>query len=159
MLNKINCSKILSDHIKTLKYADDNKYSIPDIILFYFAPIAVAGYLYYEGIRLTIEQVNILITVFAIFTGLLLNLLLIVYDIVSKNNTTPTKTKFLHEIYSNISYTILLSIITIIVLIAISFISKITILSALVIALVIHFLLTILMILKRVHILLSKETE
>lgn len=158
MLTRIDLSQILSDHIETLKYADDNKYSIPDLILFYFVPIVLAVTGYCKNIELTNAQINILITVFAIFTGLLLNLLLLVYDIVSKNNTTITKTKFLHEIYSNISYTILLSIITIIVLLAMSFVSQITILSSLVIALVIHFLLTILMILKRVHILLAKET-
>lgn len=158
MFNRINLMKIFYDHLQTLKYADDKKYSFPDIILFYAIPLILSIIGYFKSILLTCSQVNLLITVFSIFTGLLLNLLLLIYDIVSKNNNT-TKTKFLHEIYSNISYTILLSIIIIFCLLLITFVSETALLSSIGLFLIIHFLLTILMILKRVHILLSKETE
>ena len=158
MLSKIDLTKIVKDHLSTLKHHGENKKSKSDIFLFYGIPIILLFFILFKKFVFTESQINILITVFSIFTGLLLNLLLLIYDIVLKNSSSTKKEQFLKEIYSNISYTILLAIV-IIIMLFISCVKSHFILSSLVVTLIIQFILTLLMILKRVHILLSKEID
>jgi len=156
MLSKIDLTKIVKDHLSTLKHHGEKRKSKSDIFLFYGTPIILLSIVLFKNFTFTEEQINILITVFSIFTGLLLNLLLLIYDIVLKISSPKLKEQFLKEIYSNISYTILLAIV-IIILLFISCVNSNFILSSLAVALILQFVLTLLMILKRVHILLSKE--
>jgi hypothetical protein len=174
-VEKINPAKIIRDHILTLKNYDSHRYSMGDFIIFLILPIGIAGGLAYcipksdknPNEILDKDVVGILITSLSIFAALLFNLLLLVYDIVKKANPDEPfavlKTRFLKEIYANVSYSIFVSMLAVIILL-ISLLGTSNDLiriaaTFLIYFLVANFILTLLMILRRVHILLSKEFE
>ena len=166
MFDKVNVSKIIRDHISTLKDYRTNKYKIGDFILFFVTPLFFAVIFPYFNILLTHNLISILITSLSIFAALLFNLLLLIYDIVQKSkNENRLKIKFLKEIYSNISFCILIAIWAVVFLILISIsdsrCSTLIFLSFNFIAyyLMVLFLLTLFMVLKRIHVLLYKEVE
>lgn len=166
-MEKLNLLRIVKDHIHTLKDYNSSRYSAWDFILFLLLPLGIAGGLTYLFGELGKDLTNVLITSLSVFAGLLFNLLLLIYDIVKKAKPdepyAELKTKFLREIYSNISYSILVSIVTIILLLfsSLSITSRYFQLPVayLIYFLVANFILTLSMILRRVHILLSKEFE
>lgn len=165
MFDKINATKIVRDHVATLKSFDTDKYSSSDFLLFFFFPLLLSGILVYFKFILSKDFINILATSLSIFAALLLNLLLLIYDILRKSEKTDSnyklKAKFLKQIYANISFCILISIVTIVFLIIASLNIKQleSILAFGIYSLVFIFVLTLFMVLKRVHILLSKEVS
>ena len=165
MSSKLNVWGVVRDHIGTLRNFDTGRYSPGDILLFIVIPAIFAAGLTWLRIKITEQIANGLITALSVFAGLLFNLLLLIYDIVQKDQGAADNAKlqrlFLKEIYANISFCILISITSIILLSVFAF--GITV-NALAFALcfVIYFFLavfvfTLLMVLKRVHVLLSKE--
>ena len=165
MFDKINVAKIVRDHVATLKSFETDKYRSSDFILFFFFPLLLSGILVYFKFILGKDFINILATSLSIFAALLLNLLLLIYDILRKSDKTDInyklKATFLKEIYANISFCILISILTIVFLIIASLDIKEleSILAFVIYSLVFVFVLTLFMVLKRVHILLSKEVS
>lgn len=177
MIEKINISKIVIDHISTFKDYSTGKYNFADFFLFFLFPFLIAGILTYFNVVLSENIVNVLVTSLSIFAALLFNLLLLIYDIIQKpddtNNIRKLKKNFLKEIYSNISFCILIAIITVILLLIsflnfdnqqIEFIYQQSNIFSCIITFFIYyfvmlFIFTLLMILKRVHVLLSKEFE
>jgi len=182
MMTKINVSKIIKDHISTLKIYesrtdaeyDKGNYNLDDIFLFFIFPLLISGILIYLNLMLVKDLLNVLITALAIFAALLFNLLLLIYDIMPKVKASKDqlKKKYIKQIYSNISFCILIAIVTVILLIVIYIDGNIDhntyntnteyiiyILTFIVYSLLFHFLFTLLMVLKRVHILLSKEFD
>lgn len=175
MISKINISKVLSDHFNTFRDIDDDSIQWLDLAFFFGLPLAIAvAAVFWLKFTLSREILNTLIASFSVVVALLFNLLLLVYDIICKNDTASIehklKRKFLKEIYSNISYSIFISIIAVFLMVGFFFILPATNtqsvlpvtklekgLSVASVGLLINFSLTLLMILKRVHILLSKE--
>ena len=162
MFSKINLSNIIKDHISTLRDHQTNKYYPPDFFLFFILPIFVAAGASFLLCPITGNVLDILVTSMSIFAALLFNLLLLVYDAIRKEENSKTlRHKFLKEIFSNISFSVLISVITIIFLLIFPLFSKIflipTILTFLIYYLVTLFILTLLMILKRTHVLLTTE--
>lgn len=193
---KINVIKIIVEHIGTLKQFDDNKYSKTDVFLFIVLPLIVAFILTFFNIKLTNNLITIFITAYSIFAALLFNLLFLIYDLGTKNNSSmdkyngevngqPSESKLklkrrlLKETYVNISYSITIAIFLLILLITLYVIietinplnleinpispsiesiinSAIPVLSFCIYYLVLQFILTLFMILKRIYILLSK---
>jgi len=165
MFDKINVSKIVKDHISTLKDYRTNRYKIGDFILFFITPLFFAILFLYFKIQLIHNLISLFVTSLSIFAALLFNLLLLIYDIMQKSkNYNTLKIKFLKEVYSNISFCILIAILAIIILILINVFNKCNVFIFLVFNfmgyyLITLFLLTLFMILKRIHVLLSKEVE
>jgi uncharacterized Tic20 family protein len=212
VLEKINVIKVFEEHFETLKKYNSDSYSLEDIFLFIILPAILAYALIRCNISLTNNVIIILVTSFSIFAALLFNLLLLIYDIVSKSNGRKSnennndiestaninegssnkiekkkkknlslKEKLLKQTYVNISFNITISIISITFLlilylmketIAIAidggnisqtilsvFQSLIPVLSFFIYYFLIQFMLTLFMILKRIHVLLSKEFE
>ncbi len=169
MFDKINPKNIILDHISTLKDNKTQKTSFGDVFTFFILPLIIGGFLLFVlKIEITDYVINILITSLSIFAALLFNLLLLVYEIVNgKSNKTKIKSKILKEIYSNISFSIFSSILAVILLllysIVFTYVSEkqifILTINFLIYYLTITFLLTLFMILKRIHILLSKEFD
>ncbi len=173
MSNKLNVLKIISDHVNTLRNFDTGRYSPVDFSTFFVLPALLSGILLWVfKIGLSPDIVNVLITSLSIFAALLFNLLLLIYDIVRdpQKITDPSgiKGKYLRQIYANVSFCILISLIGVIVLLLAFFdlrgvsigtvVSPITVLITFIVYyLGALFILTLLMVLKRVHILLSKE--
>ena len=181
MSSKINVTGIISGHIRTLKRYDNGKYSFIDIFTFFLCPIFVASLGVYFNFKLTDSITSLLVNFGAIFTALLLSVLVLVYDQGMKiedkikDNTTsitlPLKQTLLNQLHFNICYSIILSL----GLVFLSLIGKILnghplVLSCfnknltidfdvyffapITIFLTIHLMLTILMIVKRMHTLL-----
>lgn len=181
MLDKINIYQIIKDHIGTLKNYESKKYSIEDFIIFFLFPFIISATLIYIQSKLTEGFKNILIVSLSIFAALLFNLLILIYDIIKRgqpnnkeekhNETQKLKIVFLKQIYTNISFCIFISILTIILLvfssinITISHIFSLSIieigkvLAFFIYAFTLLFILTLFMVLKRVHVLLSKEFQ
>lgn len=181
MFNKISILNIIKDHINTLKNNRTGKLSYLDIILFFLLPCVVSSLLIYTGISLNDALANALITSLSIFSALLFNLLLLVYDISDKKLNLPeTNDEFekiqrskirnlLQEIYINISFSILVSITTVTTLLiyfvkisnciffSINICSFQWLLALVIYYLIIQFALNLIMILKRIYILLSKS--
>ena len=171
MFSKINISQIIKDHFNTLRNQATHKISGWDIFTFIVFPlIASLVILFIVGFTLDKDASSILITSLSVFSALLFNLLLLIFDIVTREERaskiikdSPLKGKFLREIYSNISFSILISVICVAILLITLINIKIVwfnqVVSFIVYYLVIQFLLTIFMVLKRVHVLISQEIK
>lgn len=119
---KIDVSYIIRDHLRTLRNAEKHRISAFDILLFYILPIAIAVCAYY--FKLTFKKAdvyNVSITFFGIFIALLLNLQVAIFAILQRRwepsedeRMQPyQKTKFdnrrilLSEVNANLSYLVL----------------------------------------------------
>ncbi|WP_139235998.1 hypothetical protein [Pseudomonas sp. NFACC24-1] len=178
MSSKINVANIVLGHIATL--ADPSgKRSLMDYVTFFAVPSVVAAVACFVGYNLNKDVSSMLVNFGAIFTALLLSVLVLVYDQESKlsllKDTDPlyeAKKTLLRQLYYNICFSIISSI----VLVALCFahsvldgvVSKVEfggygvglnyakyILTPLVIFVVVNLMLTIVMIVKRMHAMLT----
>lgn len=169
MFDKINPKLIIIDHLKTLTNNRTGKPMKTDFFLFFGIPIVVAFvFLCLLRIELDGNSVGILTTSLSIFAALLFNLLLLVYDVVRKEENNPLRHEALKQIFANISFSIFVSIVAVFLLMIDflfdSFFEKWYFAIGVGVDFVIYwfislFTLTLLMILKRIHILLSKEFD
>ena len=167
MFTKINFLQIIRDHLLTLRhYQGDGKVAKGDIFLFFVLPGFLSiGFYWGLGLSLNSDLISILITSLSIFAALLFNLLILIYDIITKQKNSAQQDskrvkRFLQEIYANVSYSILISVVDVVILLGGLFKSPPWIVAFVNLGsfyLVIHFVLTLLMILKRVHVLLALE--
>lgn len=174
MLKRINILSIIKDHFGTLTRLDSKSKRIyrKDLLLFVGLPAIIGTWLAFIGFSIK-PFVGNLIAAVAIFGGFLFNLLAIIYSQIDKirddanNEQNELKKRFVKEIHINISYSIVLSLLIIIVLIACTtelpsfqfdwLVKKIAL--GLTYFLLGKFLLTLLMVLNRVYILLKKDSE
>jgi len=159
---------------------------LSDTLVFIILPIILSEILIVGGFRLTLDYINIITTSLSIFVGLLFNLLILLFDLAKKqkskiesaiqNTIEHVKLTIIKELYANISFAIALSIFSI----ATSVLTIIKPKDILIIAkqfqfykafkeeyifwtnfaaifLVIEFLFTLLMILKRFYLLFNEE--
>lgn len=166
MINKINICPIIKGHIETLKDPRGIKILKRDIVGFYLFPLAVSGYLTWGNFKVIDKYVNIGIIAHTIFIPLLVNVIFLIYNILEKNSVSEKSRKsikILKQLYSNIVYTILISMLSLISL-AIYSATSInelvkTINTFFLYFVLLHIFLTLLMIFKRIHLLLSKEIK
>lgn len=161
MFEKINVTGIFKKHFDTFKSYKTGKRHLPDIMLFLISPLVISLLLIFFHHLLTKELANIMATSFSVFAGLLLNLLLLLFDLVDKeeNKKNAKITKLLEELYSNISFCILISVIIVFLLFAlfldITSIWYIRALSFFVYYFLFMFMLTLIMVIKRIDKMLS----
>jgi hypothetical protein len=181
MSSKINIWSIITGHIKTLNDASTGKVSILDYVTFYVSPLTIAVLFSIFGIKVTSDANSLLVNFGAIFTALLLSVLVLVYDqgeklrgVVdpSRQHNIDLKRTLLEQLYFNICYAIVISVALVflclvytflpdnVCLISISRLSfgvdfKLHLVSPLILIVVINLLLTILMVVKRMHTLLT----
>lgn len=171
MLERINITKIIKDHLGTLRALNQTSERIhwKDLFLFFIIPAVIAFVLVWKGYSFK-EELGNLIAAISIFGGFLFNLLAIIYsqmesikkDANSEND--KVKKRFINEIHINISFCIVLSILIVITLlltkIDIPKFEYLYILEKFIVGLnyflMMLFLLTLTMILNRVYILLKK---
>lgn len=166
MSSKINISQIAMDHIDTLRNEGTGKISPLDLFIFIGLPFLLAMAYYGFGWSLSKDATNLIITGMSIFAGLMINVLVLIYT-VALNTKTEDETeeeafvekRFLRQIFANISFSISTSVLIVIVLGLSFFLSSKSqsIISTIAFFLLGNFLLTLLMTLKRLHILLSKR--
>jgi hypothetical protein len=163
MLVKIDIRDIVSDHLKTLTNFNTGKRSVGDVLLFFVVPLGLGIGLATLDFRLNATTANGLITALAVFAGLLFNLLVLVHGLLRAATDTPRfkeERQLIREIYANISFAILISLGAIIVLLACLFPGpRWAWITGSIAAyfLIGNFLLTLLMVLRRVHTVLKLE--
>ncbi|HRG69312.1 MAG TPA: hypothetical protein PLS73_10715 [Saprospiraceae bacterium] len=161
MLKKINILEIIKNHFGTLINDNSNKREFDDYLTFLILPIIFATGLVYYKIALSEQIINIVITALSIFVGLLFNVVVLLFDIVKRDSTQRLKNKVLKQILANITFTILLSLVTILFTV-LTFIdeSRVKLVAIwFVYFLLSNFLFTVLMILKRMYILFKNEID
>lgn len=187
MSTKINVTEIISGHFNTLKDASTNKTSKTDIATFIAIPLLLAILSVCLDLSLNNNSISLLMNFGAIFTALLLSVLVLIYDQGEKIKTTIScekdiqkkrnneiKKNLLNQLYYNICYSIIASILLVLIcliatftlnlkpliaIIKISFIFDINsiIITPIVIFLTINIILTIIMIVKRMHSMLTTD--
>lgn len=177
MSSKINVSDIFKGHFKTLKNADTNNSSGQDIFTFIIAPTIMSIAFVWLNHPFSNELISLLVNFGSIFTALLLSVLVLVYeqenklDERNKSNPLPSydaKKTLLLELYYNICYSMIISLFLVLMCLIETIIQnkcfllfsvKIDIclyaISPVIMFLAIHLILTIVMIIKRMHVLLT----
>jgi hypothetical protein len=163
MLGKIDVRDIVRDHFRTLVEYRTGRPSRPDYMLFLVGPAIAATLLHVAGVRLSDAAITVFITAISILAGLLFNVLVLIHT-VAERFESPVGEKdgrrLLHEVYSNIAYAILVCLISLIPLGTLTLTRSYPardVADILSMFLTIHLFLTLLMVLKRLHALLSHE--
>ncbi len=163
MITKINVLPIISGHFQTLKDRDGKHYIWQDVAGFYVLPALLATYLTFKQVVFIDKYVDIGIISHSIFIPLLVNVLFLIFNIVDRGNVQklPKRKRLLEQLYNNVAYLILASVFSLVALVVYSVKSIPLWLTCadhwLLYALSIHVFLTALMVIKRIHVLLSKE--
>lgn len=169
---KINVSSIVRDHWATLYNAESGKRSIFDFVLFYLVPVVVGISFYWLGSNLSKDAYNVSITFFGIFIALMLNIQVAIFSIFQRKWTASADKRvaevqerqvqerrtLLKELNANVSYIVLVCCAALFAVLVFYIRDlKEGIWPAVTIALYSHFMLTLLMIVKRAHALFQKE--
>lgn len=178
LFGALDVRNIVSDHYRTLVYRDNEtdewSTNYADVVWFFLIPALIAGVLVYLGFNAD-KIVGIVAAAFSIFAALLFNLLLLMFDLIVRDKNRPFKIELLQAIYSNIAFAILVSILALTAiflfaifdyftpllkdnertLTAISWASKVC--SFFLFYSIANFMLTMILVLKKVHILLTEE--
>jgi len=184
MSSKINILAIVKSHFRTLTSASTGKVSLSDLFTFVYLPIFLSILIIIFGFKQTDSVSSLLVNFGAIFTALLLSVLVLVYD---QGNKLADKSKeeknannhmlnqirvLLEQLYDNICYSIVLSVSLVFLCLMESIIRgfyfKISIkgfnfdfyvgnymILPIIIFITINLMLTILMIVKRLHTILT----
>lgn len=169
---KLDVQLIVRDHCRTLVDGQDLKASIADFVVFLGIPLVIAIFASERGFLLRKDAYNVSITFFGIFIALLLNIQVAIFAIfqrkwtVSTNSieaeiqqgVTDVRRRLLGELNANISYLILVCCVALVLSLC-SYVAewKKGIAPAAIIFLYGHFLLTLLMVVKRSHALFQQE--
>lgn len=181
MSSKINIKEIISGHIDTLKDSEGTLIN-GDRRTFIYFPISFSVILAIFGFNLNSELSSLLVNFGSIITALLLSVLVLVYDQKNKlknNNeeslTSSEKHALLDELYYNISFSILCAISLVVLCFIHTAATKLTwtfdlggdeipisinhiIISPIAIFIATSLVLAIIMIVKRMHTLLTTDT-
>lgn len=184
MSSKINISIIISGHLLTLKNVGDTKVSKTDYFTFFAIPIIFSVVFYISGFKLTTEITSLLVNFGAIFTALLLSVLVLVYDqgekLKDKNQEEVTtailgaKEILLEQLCFNICYSIVVSVALVFLCLIETVITgsmtptswsgifssldlSVILFTPLIVFLTLNLMLTILMVVKRMHTLLTTK--
>jgi hypothetical protein len=163
VLAKIDIRPIWTNHLSTLKNEQTGKTSVGDLFVFFAIPLIVAGGTVWLNVYVSDSALAILTNALAILAGLLFNLLVLLHT-VKWPEDHPQKNSLLRlakESYNNIAHSIVVSLLTLVFLVTASnYPSRSSgrlILGTIAICLVVHFGLTMFMVLKRMHAMLHTE--
>jgi len=153
----INVDIIIVKHFETL-LEDSSKFCF--YLYFVIIPLASAIFLLLLQKTLAADSANTLITAFSIFTGLLLNVILIIFAIVDRREVKDADRKTLFEhLYANSIYALLFSTLLLLFLILLVVLNDwknltvVVFFSFIIYFGVVHFIMTLLMIFKRLFVL------
>lgn len=169
---KIDLRPIVYDHMATLRNDETQRRSYPDLALFYGLPIAFGVGCYYKTISLDREAFNASITFFGIFIALLLNVQVAIFSIYQRkwgaasddrvdevrDEQLDKRRQLLGELNANVSYLILTCFVALVISLT-TYALRVPgiVVSAFILVAYAHFLLTMMMVVKRSHILFQKE--
>lgn len=84
MSYKIDIRNIFRDHLDTLVNAQTKKPDLRDWFFFLFIPLTLSIYLVYEGIFVSDDRANSLISGLSIYVGLSINFLMLIFELSTK---------------------------------------------------------------------------
>lgn len=162
MTSKIDIRMVFQDHFFTMKDEATGRISKLDIFTMFIVPVLLSLVSFVLCFQIPDVHVGTLISVFSIMAGLLFNVLVLIYSVSDQTGTganKATRDELLRQTFSNISYTILICLVSVAALCLLLFLSdwmQILITSACVF-LISNFIFSILMVLKRLHVLLRSK--
>lgn len=77
MLSRINPFDIASDHVSTFRHFDDGSWAVGDLVVQFGIPLAVGVTAHIANVTFGMEGVSLLVTSLSVFVGLLFNLLVL----------------------------------------------------------------------------------
>ena len=172
-MSKINVFGIVRDHFDTLRDSRGD-WHWPDFLLFVGLPISLSIIGVWLHWSLYVDALNAMLAAFSIFAGLLLNLLILVYTFSPSQGPFTTgvakvRGLFIRHLHSNLAFAVLVSVV--IVVLALVSVSTMRmhdttasahtgpIMTFVLILLTSNFVLTLLMVLKRINVILSLEAD
>jgi hypothetical protein len=171
---KANVFYILRAHWGTLRADGDVRFHRPDILLFFIVPALIAVIMGASGGNLDDDAFSVSISVFSIFSALLLNVQIALFGISQrvwqkekgsildemKNEKIEERRILLSELNTNISYLIVISCFSV-TFYLFFYVSDVIswVEGPLSVWIYCHFFLTLLMVIKRAHSLFQKEYE
>ena len=116
LYDKADILPIIKAHMGTMSSARTGSPSIADYVFFFGIPVILGGILVATGFGFRVDAVTGFLNAFAILTGLLLNLLVLVFTISvstagSDRPDIPLRRRVLKEIFTNVCYCIIVAII------------------------------------------------
>jgi hypothetical protein len=171
---KANVLHIIQAHLATLKTDGEARYHRPDILLFFILPLLISVMAWAFGGSIEKDTFSVSISVFAIFSALLLNVQIALFSISQRDwrperdklsadlqeNKLEERRELLAELNTNISYLVVVSCLAVTSFLVFYVVKKTDCIETPVsIWLYAHFFLTLLMIIKRAHALFQKEYE
>ena len=171
MTTKIDVLPIITRHFDTLRNNATGARSLADIVVFFGFPLIASLAAFYYRLTLTADALTAVLASFSIFAGLLLNLMLLVYTFAGEPGRTDLFAanikQFIRELHDNIEFAVLVSVfIVILSLIAVATLKKEDantaahtgrVTTAILVYLTANFILTLLMVLKRIHMMLLEK--
>ena len=178
---KINIVGIIIDHIKTLHDFDheeqrgndkQKKIARDDFLIFFILPVFAAFLLALLGPILDKDTYTVSVSIFAIFSALLLNVQIALFSIYHRswsqlddknlqtmqNSKIDTRRMLIRQLNTNISYSIVVSCSAVMVFFFLYIFKSSSFLATFICYLLfIHFFLTLIMIIKRAHALFDTE--
>lgn len=172
---KVNVLGIVSAHFRTLRSYRTGKRTFSDSVIFIVAPFLLGGCAAGARVSFGPDTLNGLLSAFSIFAGLLLNLLVLILGFsgtpkyLGLDQASAERRGFLSEVNDNLAYSILLSILVVVACITVLSmenaatdtnlhqLTKHPAVTLLMTVLVSNFVLTMLLVLKRVHAVLSDD--
>lgn len=170
-MKKIDVRPILVEHVRTLRdQRFGQRVSIVDLLTFFGIPALVAVPLVAVRFGFRTDAVNGILNAFSIFTGLLLNLLVLVFTLASA--TAPTnldaqkRKELLLQVFANVCFSLLTAIAVVCVaVITLGYMKSAPgaqsgpLTTCLITYLTLNFVLTLLMVIKRMYVLLRKDMD
>lgn len=172
---KIDVRHIVAAHLGTLTNARTGKLSATDILTFYVLPGIIAAFIAFDSEQFPETFYGLAISVFAIFAALLFSVQIALFSILqrdmsAKKSVSEAKARagledrvdqrreLIREVNANISYLILIACLGVAMLLAFSLTSHLAIERSIASTfLVCHFVLTVLLVIARVHTLFDEE--
>lgn len=178
--SKLNIRTIFRDHLATLKDGVDEQTSLIDVLTFFGLPllVAVLFWLLTQTVaESTADRIDsIVVSAFSIFAALLLNIQVLIInlrtekiseaevssrreDVAWDQKQKKFRAGFLLDVFSNVSYAIAICIALVALTLLLIFCGwdRVPLAKAAQLYLIVHFVLTLLMILKRMHIVLGAQ--
>ncbi|MCR9238194.1 MAG: hypothetical protein NXI17_16110 [Alphaproteobacteria bacterium] len=157
MTAKINVLVIITEHFSTFKDESTQKYSKVDFCVMLVLPATLSIIVSLSGYHIRDDYIGALISAFAIFSGLLFNVLVLIYSITgSDGEKDDMLVRLVRQTFANISFAIMSCLLAVVLLTVLFFIDgSIQLMIEPIIYFVgMNFMLTMLMVLKRMHVLM-----
>ena len=166
MISRLDITDVLRNHVHTMSSVRTGKILWGDILLFYALPLAIGiAVSKFFPAKTLIAAKGDLLTAVSIIGGFLFALFAYIVTVLDKlqsiNSTSPVKNRFAREIHTNIAYTILISLLSIVLLVCTGFL-KVTpegwevwgkqVFFVALYAVLLHFLFSLVMVIRRVYI-------